>query len=103
MPAPSADRNLLFGILAYQNDFITLLALLDALRTWLNDRSKPVDVRLREAGALAADEHALVAALVDRHLARHGGDPQRSLAALSSLDPAARRELQSLAGADLQA
>jgi hypothetical protein len=42
MPGPSADRNLLFGILAMQLDFVTKDALIAAIHAWLLDKAKPL-------------------------------------------------------------
>ena len=49
---------------------------------WVLDKDKPLGRILRERGALADDEHALLEALVEKHLRKHGGDPERSLAAV---------------------
>src|SRR5262245_32689141 len=83
MPHPAADRNLLFGILALQMDFITRDDLVAAMHAWVLDKAKPLGQILREAGRLADDEHALLEALVRKHLERHHNDPEQSLAALS--------------------
>ena len=45
----------------------------------------------RDRGALDAARRALLEALVAEHLKQHGGDPEASLAAVSSLGSAARR------------
>jgi serine/threonine-protein kinase len=81
----SADRNLLFGLLALQNNFIDREALLDAFTRWVHDRERPLGQILRDRGALKADEHDLLQALVAKHLEKFGDDPQKSLAALSSI------------------
>jgi hypothetical protein len=104
-PAPSpasADRNLLFGILALQMDFVGKDALLKAMHAWVLDKHKPLGAILVEHGSLAPEEHALVEAVVHRHVLNHGGDPQQSLAAVSSIR-SARQELEQIADADLQA
>ena len=44
---------------------------------------------LLERGSLAGDTPPLLVALVDKHLEMHGGDPERSLASVSSLGSAA--------------
>jgi formylglycine-generating enzyme required for sulfatase activity/tRNA A-37 threonylcarbamoyl transferase component Bud32 len=102
MPQPNTDRNLLFGILALQMDFITRDALIAAMNAWVLDKAKPLGQVLREHGALRDDTHALLEALVQKHLEMHGNDPGKSLAAVSSLGPA-RGELQQIADADVQA
>jgi serine/threonine-protein kinase len=104
-PAPSpasADRNLLFGILALQMDFVSKDALLRAMNAWVMDKHKSLGAILVEHGAMAPEEHALVEAVVQRHVLNHGGDPQQSLAALSSIH-SVRQQLEQVADPDLQA
>src|SRR5712692_2731434 len=99
---PNADRNLLFGIVALQMDFISREALIAAMHAWVLDKAKPLGQILREQQVLGADEHALLEALVQKHLALHGNDPAKSLAALSSVG-SARQELEQIADAELHA
>jgi WD40 repeat protein/tRNA A-37 threonylcarbamoyl transferase component Bud32 len=104
-PAPAAadtGRNLLLGLLALQNDFIDRDALLAAFATWVADKARPLGGILLERGAIDGPRHALLEALVGEHLKRHGGDPERSLAALSSIG-SARRDLEQLDDPDIQA
>jgi serine/threonine-protein kinase len=97
-----ADRNLLFGLLALQNNFIDRDGLVDAFHRWVNDRSAPLDRILLDRGALTPSRHLLLAGLVEEHLKIHGDDPARSLAALSSID-SVRADLSRIADPDLQA
>ena len=46
MPA-AADRNLLFGILALQMDFISRDQLVRAMNAWVLDKKKPLAALLR--------------------------------------------------------
>src|SRR6516164_7458635 len=60
MPEPtpshsSADRNLLFGILALQMDFINREALIQAMHAWVLAKAKPLGQILQEQRALRAD------------------------------------------------
>jgi WD40 repeat protein/tRNA A-37 threonylcarbamoyl transferase component Bud32 len=96
----AADRNLLFGVLALQLDFIGRDALIAAMNAWVLDKAKPLDEILVAQGALAPDCHALLQGLVQKHLQRHGGDPQKSLAALPS---PALAELGGIPDPDVQA
>ena len=41
-PASAADRNLLFGILALQMDFVTRDQLVAAMHAWVLDKGKPL-------------------------------------------------------------
>jgi serine/threonine-protein kinase len=107
MPAPppgrpGADRNLLFGVLALQMDLVARDQLVAAMHAWVLDKTKPLGQVLEEQGALAEADRTAVDALVDRHLARHGGDPERSLGALTVPSPL-RQELRGLADGDLDA
>jgi WD40 repeat protein/serine/threonine protein kinase len=104
-PSPakaSADRNLLFGILALQMDFISRDALIAAMHAWVLDKAKALGQILLEQGALRDDAYALVEALVQKHLQMHGNNPERSLAALSSTGSAAN-ELGEIDDAELHA
>ena len=97
----SADRNLLFGILALQMDFVTRDQLVTAMNAWVLDKAKPLGVVLLEQAALDADTLALLEALVRKHLARHGDDPAASLAALSFVGQV-QDELQNITDSDLK-
>ena len=100
--AAAAGRNLLLGLLALQNNFIDRNALLAAFAAWVADKGRPLGRILLESGALEADTHALLEALVRKHLAMHGDDPERSLATLSTLG-SARDALAAVGDTDLQA
>jgi hypothetical protein len=100
--AMSADRNLLFGILALQMDFIGRDALIEAMNAWVLDKAKPLGRVLVEQGVLSPAHRDLLEPLVDAHVRQHGNDPQRSLAAVNSLG-SVRQQLAQVADADLQA
>jgi serine/threonine-protein kinase len=103
-PARSAlaDRNLLFGILALQLDFIGRDALIAAMNAWVLDKSKPLGQILLDQGQLSPERLQLLEALVAEHLKSHHDDPQQSLGALSSAS-ALPPELSQLADDQLQA
>ena len=103
MPAPrESDGNLLFGILALQMDFVSRDALVAGMNAWVLDKARPLGQVLQDQGALRPDARALLDALVQKHLELHGGDAEKSLAALSSTTPA-RRALEQVADPDVQA
>jgi eukaryotic-like serine/threonine-protein kinase len=79
------DRNLLFGVLALQMDFISREALVAAVTAWTSDRSKPLDRILVGQGALTESRRTLLEALVSEHLKAHDEDPQQSLASIQVL------------------
>lgn len=100
--APASDRNLLFGILALQNDFVSRDQLVEAMNAWVLAKHRSLGDLLRERGALGAGEFGLIEALVNRQLARHGGDVEKSLLSLSSVTDV-RSALAAVADADMQA
>ena len=73
-----------------------------ATRTWLTDKSRRIEGILVEQGALSEADCEWLAPLVARHLDNHGGDPQRSRAALSSMGSVAA-ELRSLDDESIEA
>jgi serine/threonine protein kinase len=81
---PCADRNLLFGILALQMEFIGRDALIAAMQAWVFDKNKDLGQILREHGQLTSERQQLLEALLQEHLKIHAQDPRQSLAALAS-------------------
>src|SRR5262249_31545732 len=79
--AETADRNLLFGLLALQHGLIDQDQLLAAFRNCTRDKSKPLANMLVGRGDLDDDDRAAVEVLVARHIKKHG-DIERSLAAV---------------------
>jgi serine/threonine protein kinase/tetratricopeptide (TPR) repeat protein len=98
----SSDRNLLFGILALQMDFICRDMLVEAMHAWVLDKSKPLGQILADRGALSSNRLLLLEALVEEHRKQHGGDPEKSLAALSSVG-SLRKDLAEIVDPDLEA
>ena len=101
MPA-TADRNLLFGVLAIQMDFITRDQLLSAMNAWVFDKARTLGELLLRQQALSPDTHALLDALVKKHLALHENDPEKSLAAVSSVGDV-KRDLATIYDVDVHA
>jgi serine/threonine-protein kinase len=107
MPAPppagsAADRNLLFGVLALQLDFVSRDALIEAMHAWAMEKGKALGQILVQRQALRPDKQQLLEALVDAHLEEHGNRADQSLAAVRPPAPL-RRQLESIADPDLQA
>ncbi len=92
VPSGRAPRdtavNLLFGLLALQNNFIDRDALVAAFNSWLAHRSRRLGEILAESGALSASRRAILDELVEEHLQLHGNAPEQSLAALGSIGAA---------------
>src|SRR5579871_3010825 len=101
MPA-SSDRNLLFGILALQLDFIDRNILVAAFDVWVQDKTRGLGDILLERQAVDTDTLALLQGLVAKHLRMHGDDPQKSLGAVSSVG-SVKKDLEKIADADVQA
>ncbi|HZU35796.1 MAG TPA: hypothetical protein VFA18_07805, partial [Gemmataceae bacterium] len=80
----TVDRNLLFGILALQKDFISQDALNTALRAWLLDTSQSLGSILVQHQALSAERHAVLEGLVTERLRQHDGHAGQSLAAVAA-------------------
>jgi WD40 repeat protein/serine/threonine protein kinase len=93
---PSSDRNLLFGILALQMEFVGRDALIAAMNAWVLDKTRSLGDILVEQGALQLGNRALLEPLVAAHLAKYDGDAERSIAALAVPTPL-RDELRNLA------
>ncbi|MCH7728045.1 MAG: serine/threonine protein kinase [Planctomycetes bacterium] len=84
MPTSISDRNLLFGIVALQMDFINRDQLVTAMHDWVLMKSKPLGRLLVERESLTDDTCTLLESLVEKHLAHHNHDVTKSLAAVGS-------------------
>ena len=83
-------------------DFISREQLIAATSGWVLEKQTPLAEILRRQQALGADEAELLEALVNKHLARHDNDPQKSLAAVSSIESVSD-DLKRLADPDIEA
>jgi serine/threonine protein kinase/Flp pilus assembly protein TadD len=97
-----SDRNLLVGMLAFQNGFVRREQLLSAMNAWLIEKETPLEDILVRQGAIDAEKQQLLVALVRQHLAMHENIAEKSLADVSSLG-SIRDDLRSLADPDLNA
>src|SRR3954468_3431221 len=89
------NRDLLVGLLALQNGLVEQDVLILAFRTWTRDKSRPISDLLVAHGAIDEDERSLLEGLAAKHLRRHGGDSEQSLAALNPA-PEAYRQLAAI-------
>src|SRR5436190_13656293 len=96
-----ADRNLLYGILALQMDFVSRDQLIDAMNAWVLQKQTPLEEVLRAKGHLEAEDAAVLGPLVARHLRKHGNDARRSLASLQ-VERLIREALSRVADGDVQ-
>ena len=77
----SADRHLLFGLLALQNGLIDQGQLILAFQAWTRDKARSLADQLVARGDLDADARAGLEAIVALHVKKHG-DVEKSLAAV---------------------
>ena len=99
----AANGNLLLGILAVQLDFISQAALLETMNAWLVDKSQSLGQLLMERGFITSERLQLLSALVSEHVRQHDNDPEKSLAALPSIESTLRQDLAALPDADVHA
>ncbi len=102
MGQSGTDVELLFGLLALQNDLIDRDALVAAFQGWSRDKRRPLAEHLVRCGALEADDRATLEALVVRYLRKHGDDPETSLASIPA-GRSVRARLRALGDPDLEA
>lgn len=96
-----ADRNLLFGIVALQFDFITRDQLITAMNTWVLAKHRSLGELLVEQMAIKAADHVMLEAMVERHVQMHEDDAEKSLASLSSIG-SIRDNLESILDPDIE-
>jgi serine/threonine protein kinase len=76
------EANLLFGLMAIQNGLIDQEQIVAAYEDWNLDKSRSLADHIVARGELESSDRAVLEALVERHLKRHGGDAEQSVAAL---------------------
>ncbi len=77
----NSDRNLLFGILAVQLDYISSTQLVEAANSWMVNKSVQLGQILINLGKLSQEDRAFLDVIVDKHIARTGS-PANSIAKL---------------------
>ncbi|MFO0889984.1 MAG: serine/threonine-protein kinase [Isosphaeraceae bacterium] len=75
-------HDLLFGLFALQNGVIDQGQLVAAFQAWTRDKDRSLADHLIARGDIDADDRAAVEAIVERHVRKHGGDTERSLASV---------------------
>ena len=81
-----ADRNLLFGVLAVQLDFISRDDLIAATSRWALDQQQALSITLVKQGMISNEESQLIDRLVEKHIERNGGDPRQSLQSIEAFE-----------------
>jgi eukaryotic-like serine/threonine-protein kinase len=103
MTDSAIDRNLLFGVLALQLDFISRDAFLAAMAAWIAQKTKPLGELLVERQSIAARDCALLSAIAEEHVANRGAPSAKGLtASLGPLD-SVQRDLETLPDPEVQA
>ncbi len=95
-------RDLLFGLLALQNGMVSRDQLVAAFGAWTAAPGERLADLLAERGGLRLEHRPLLEALAEAHLKLHGGDPERSLAALD-VNRSTRESLAAAGGVDVEA
>jgi serine/threonine protein kinase len=99
----SSDRNLLFGIIALQNQLITRDQLLAGMQAWTFEQLTPLGELLVRQGALQPEQRQRLEMLVAANLRLHDDDPQQSLVEVSSLATSLQGELTALGNNEINA
>lgn len=74
--AQSGNRDLLVGVFAIQLGFIDATGFVDAARTWIQERDKPLVDVLVQKGWITGEDRNLINRLVDRHIEQTGSVEQ---------------------------
>ena len=98
----AANRDLLIGLLALQNGLIEQDVLITAFRAWSRDKARPIAEILVSQGTIEEDDRGLLEKLAAKHMARHGGNAETSLAAVP-IGTSIRESLSKLADPDIEA
>jgi hypothetical protein len=96
------ERHLLFGLLAPQNGLIDQDQLVAAFHAWSRNKPQSLADHLVNLGHLGAAQRSVVEALAAQHVAAHGGEVGKSLAAIPAA-PSTGRGLSGVAAADFAA
>jgi tetratricopeptide (TPR) repeat protein len=91
------DRNLLFGVLALQDELIDADQFADVCAGWALRMEKPLPDLLQERGWLSADERREIEQRLERKIKKHGGNVHATLNAVAGGDVAVRGAIQSVA------
>jgi hypothetical protein len=94
------DRNLLFGVLALQSDFLDAAQFAEACSAWAARKEMPLADVLVERGWLTEEDRKHVEYLLRRKLNKHAGDAHASLA--EAVTASARRSLACVADPDVR-
>jgi serine/threonine-protein kinase len=100
MRRDETPRDLLFGLLALQIGLIDQDQLVAAFGAWSRAKGKTLAEILFERGSIDAESRALLTAMAEKQLRLHGGNTEKSLAAVTA-GPSTREKLSALGDGDL--
>jgi tetratricopeptide (TPR) repeat protein/tRNA A-37 threonylcarbamoyl transferase component Bud32 len=100
MSSAHSDRNLLFGVLALQADFLDAGQFAEVCSAWAARKDTPLADLLVQRGWLSAEDRDRVDYLLKRKLDKHQGDARASLAEVTT--DAVRRSLAGVDDADVR-
>jgi serine/threonine protein kinase len=95
------NREILFGLLAAQLQFVPRGAIVEAVRDWLQDRRESVGGILVRRGSLQGEQRQLLEALTNEQIKKNWGDIVQSIADLSSVTQLLA-ELQAIQASELK-
>jgi eukaryotic-like serine/threonine-protein kinase len=95
-----APTDMLFGLIALQNDLIAPAVIPAALKAKANQPGRTLAELLVDQGALSEAQRELVESLSGEYIKRHGGDAQQSVTTLIAA-PTARQRLDRLGDSEL--
>lgn len=101
--ASSADRNLLFGILAWQSGVVSETHLLEAMKRWTFEKHRRLSEILLELRALTAQQIQLLDPMVEAQIQLHEGKPSSALESMSSQPGIAKTLIRHIADQDVLA
>jgi serine/threonine-protein kinase len=100
MSPDSTDRNLLFGVLALQLDFLDPARFAEACSAWAARKDVPLGELLVQRGWITAQDRTTLEHLLSRKIDHHGGDAHASLAAVAG--PSVRQALREVEDESVQ-
>jgi len=86
MSEPNADRNMLFGVMALEMEYINRDQLVAAVNEWMLDKSQTLADLLARQGLLTDKRRQLLDILVKDHMQQRDGDTGETLEAGTSKD-----------------
>jgi eukaryotic-like serine/threonine-protein kinase len=90
------ERNLLFGVVAFQNGTVDADRLAETCAAWAAEPNQPLANLFVDRGLMTDEQKTEVEKVVAHELEAHGGDPQATLAA--TMDGRSREAIRDAAG-----